>query len=161
MLPRPRSALGQLGGALALLIVVVLVAAATGRAVEAAKDFWTGMQYGDPRTNHLVVAFGVTGEAPGRPSLVTAVNAGGDVLIYATIGGKADQTVVLVVPGADPTGGRGAPLLSAADLNGDGTPDLVVGMTTNSAGWLFLSDGTTLRPPTEEELDQIHSGQRP
>jgi hypothetical protein len=150
----------MLVGAGACLLVVV-VALALGRLFEVGRDLATTLQYGDPRTSNLTAAFGLPVEAPSRPSLVTAVNHGGDVILFVVCGGKPDQTLVFVLPDADPTGGRGAPVLSTPDLNGDGYPDLAVQMTTRLAGWFYVNDGATLRPPTQEEVDKIQRGHQP
>jgi hypothetical protein len=150
----------MLVGAGACLLVVV-VALALGRLFEVGQDLATTLQYGDPRTSNLTAAFGLPVEAPSRPSLVTAVNHGGDVILFVVCGGKPDQTLVFVLPDADPTGGRGAPVLSTPDLNGDGYPDLAVQMTTRLAGWFYVNDGATLRPPTQEEVDKIQRGHQP
>ncbi len=128
-----------------------------GALAGALADPLTTLQYGDPRTTHLSVLFGLPGESSTSPSLVTGTNDHGVGHIWLLPAGQAKQASVLEIPlqGADPDGRL--PLhLAVADLDRDGHPDLIVTPGDGPSLVYLLDTGKgALRPPTPDEQRRL------
>jgi hypothetical protein len=121
-------------------------------------DPLTTAQYGEVRTTHLRVFFGLPGETSTTPSLLTATNDAGTGHVWLLPAGQAAQASVLEIPltDVDPAGKQ--PLhLSVADVDRDGHPDLLVTLGDSGPTYIYLFDAgkVALRPPTADEQRRL------
>jgi hypothetical protein len=142
-----------------LALLLRLGTALTG----ALADPLTTAQYGEVRTTHLRVFFGLPGETSTTPSLLTATNDAGTGHIWLLPAGQAAQASVLEIPltDVDPAGRQ--PLhLSVADVDRDGHPDLLVTLGDSGPTYIYLFDTgkAALRPPTAEEQRRLFLPER-
>jgi hypothetical protein len=120
-------------------------------------DPLTTLQYGEVRTTHLSLYFGLPGETSTSPSLITATNDHGTGHIWLLPAGKAAQASVLEIPLTDLDPNGRLPLhLAVADVDRDGHPDLLV-TPGDGPGLVYLLDTgkVALRPPTPEEQRRL------
>lgn len=141
------------GMGLAALILRLLFMAAV-----ALQDPLDTIQYGQVRTTHLSVLFGLPGETTTSPSLVTATNDHGIGHIWLLPAGQAKHATVVETPFSDIDPDGKLPIkMEVADLDRDGHPDLFITLgNTGSAYALLMDTGKMeLRPPTEEERRRL------
>jgi hypothetical protein len=108
--------------ALALLALALVVSRGLGWAQRSLDD----LRYGTPRTVYLADAVG-GGDSEAAPTRFIALNIDGQVSVLVLPGGDVSRLATL--PGPYVIGDNGSaavPLLSLADLTGDGAPDLLV-----------------------------------
>jgi len=144
-------------GSVALLLRLVTVLAG------ALADPLTTWQYGEVRTTHLRVFFGLPGETSTSPSLLTATNDAGTGHVWLLPAGQAAQASVLEIPltDVDPLGKQ--PLhLSVADVDRDGHPDLLVTLGDSGPTYVYLFDlgKVALRSPTADEQRRLFLPER-
>lgn len=138
-----------------LAALILRLAAAVAGVLD---DPLTTLQYGEVRTTHLSVLFGLSGETSTSPSLITATNDHGVGHIFLLPAGQAKQATVVEIPLTDVDSDGRLPLkLDVADLDRDGHPDLLVTLGNTGTTYVFLLDTGQkgLRPPTEEERRRL------
>ena len=138
-----------------LAALVLRLAAVVAGALD---DPLTTLQYGEVRTTHLSVLFGLPGETSTSPSLLTATNDHGIGHIFLLPAGQAKAATVVEIPLTDVDSDGRLPLkLEVADLDRDGHPDLLVTLGNTGTTYVFLLDTGQkgLRPPSEEERRRL------
>jgi hypothetical protein len=143
-------------------LVALLLRLGMGLAAALA-DPLTTWQYGEVRTTHLRVFFGLPGETSTTPSLLTATNDAGTGHVWLLPASQAAQASVLEIPltDVDPQGKQ--PLhLSVADVDRDGHPDLLVTLGDSGPTYIYLLDTgkVALRPPTADEQRKLFLPER-
>jgi hypothetical protein len=126
-------------------------------------DPLTTWQYGEVRTTHLRVFFGLPGETSTSPSLLTATNDAGTGHVWLLPAGEAAQGSVLEIPVTDVDPAGKQPLhLSVADVDRDGHPDLLVTLGDSGPTYIYLFDlgKVALRPPTADEQRRLFLPER-
>lgn len=120
-------------------------------------DPLTTWQYGEVRTTHLSVLFGLPGETSTSPSLITATNDHGIGHIWLLPAGQAKQASIVEIPLTDMDPEGKLPLhLTIADVDRDGHPDLLVTPGDGpSMVYLFDTGKVALRPPTPDEQRRL------
>jgi hypothetical protein len=142
-----------LGGLAVTAVGLRLVLAVAG----ALADPLTTLQYGEVRTTHLSVLFGLPNETSTSPSLVMATNDHGIGHIWLLPAGQAKQASIVEMPLTDIDPDGKLPLhLVVADMDRDGHPDLLV-MPGDGPSMVYLLDTgkVALRPPTAEEQRRL------
>jgi hypothetical protein len=138
--------------------LAALVLRLAGVIVDVLDDPLMTLQYGQVRTTHLSVLFGLPGETSTSPSLITATNDQGIGHVFLLPAGQAKQATVVEIPLTDVDSTGRQPLkLDVADLDRDGHPDLLVTLGNTGMTYVFLLDTGVkgLRPPTEEERRRL------
>jgi hypothetical protein len=108
--------------ALALLALTLAVNAGLAWAQRTLDD----LRYGVPRTTHLAGVVG-GGDSAAAPTRFIGLNSDGQISVLVLPGGDVGRLAVLQGPYViGDTGSTAVPLLSLADLTGDGAPDLLV-----------------------------------
>jgi hypothetical protein len=142
--------------AVVVCVAIVQVVAAVASVVSAGL---LDMQYGKIRTTHIVGALGFRGETPSTPTLVVAVNYGGDlggVVVSVIPAGNIDAAQTLRMTGDSDPEGVSPPRLELQDVDRDGYPDLVVSLDTGQYAVFLLDTGAQgFRVPTPEENRRI------
>ncbi|RRR74227.1 MAG: hypothetical protein EI684_07525 [Candidatus Viridilinea halotolerans] len=111
------------------------------------------IQYGRPRTFHLLANVGRGGEVE-APTHLIAMNLDRQVVILELPGGDATKVRVLPGPYLFGAGEDLTPVtMRLADMNGNGTPDLVVRVKNEEMVYLNREEGFT--PVTAEERQQL------
>jgi hypothetical protein len=132
-----------------LLLAVIAAAAVISVLTERGSVVLDDVRYGRPRTTH-VAGFVGHGEAAGQPTHLTAINLNRQIVIVELPGGDAAQVRTLAGPylfGADE---HLTPVtLTLRDLDGDGAPDLLLGIRREHV--VYLNRDGAFRLPTPEE----------
>jgi len=134
------------------------VALRGGQAVAGALDDpLTTLQYGEVRTTHLSVLFGLPGETSTSPSLVMATNDHGIGHIWLLPAGQAKLASIVEISLTDVDPDGKLPLhLVVADMDRDGHPDLLVKPGDGPSLVYLLDTGkVALRPPTADEQRRL------
>lgn len=142
---------------MALAGIVAALFWLVGQAVTLLSDPLTTLQYGQVRTTHLEVYFGLPGETSVSPSLLTATNDHGVGHIYFLPAGQGAQASVVELPLTDIDPAGKLPLhLAVADVDRDGHPDLLVTVGDSAPAVYLLDTGKLLlRLPTAEEQRRL------
>lgn len=149
----PTSSVGSIAyivtGLLALLAVYVLLSSVIGWGRTIVDDF----RYGRPRTFHLTANIGRPEEA-NAPTHLIAMNLDRQVVILEIPGGDASKTRQLPGPYLFGAGEDLTPVtMRLADVNGDGTQDLIVRVKDEEMVYVNRDGGFNLI--TAEERQQL------
>ncbi len=137
--------------ALALLALTLVVSRGLGWAQRSLDD----LRYGMPRTVHLAGVVG-GGDSEVSPTRFIALNIDGQVSVLVLPGGDVNRLATLPGPyviGED--GNTAVPLLSLADLTGDGAPDLLV--TIRGETVVYGNNAGTFALLTPEERARLET----
>ncbi len=111
------------------------------------------LRYGTPRT-YQTDAFVGQGDSQAHPSHFIALNLHGNIVILEFIGGDPAKTHEFeVASGLGPDADRTVVTLKFVDVNHNGHPDMLV--EAGGVQSILVNDGTTFRPPTPGEQQQI------
>jgi hypothetical protein len=107
-------------------LVLLALALVVGRGLAWAQCTIDDLRYGVPRTVQLAGVVG-GGDSATNPTRFIGLNIDGQVSVLVLPGGDASRVAPLLGPYVIGDNGSAAvPLLSLADLTGDGAPDLLV-----------------------------------
>lgn len=147
--PRMRPlVLMTLGLVLALLLWVV-----AQQAIRWATNEYNNVVYGSPRTFQVDQVVG-QGDSPRHPSHFVVINLHGEVTLLDFAAGDPSRVRVLAtlsIQGVDAD--QVVVTVRFIDLSQNGKPDLVIDMGGEKT--VLINDGSTFRPPTLSEQQQI------
>ncbi len=152
--PGDRGRLLLLAGAglAALVALYVALSAAVGFAQVTLDD----IRYGRPRTTQMDLYAGHTGEAPGQPSHFLALNLDRRVVVIELPGGDPQHALTITGPYLFGAGEDLTPVqLSAADVNGDGAPDLLLTVKNEQLVYINEPAKSTFHLMTPQERDAL------
>lgn len=149
----PRGSVGAIAyivtGILALLALYVLLSSVVGWGQVLVDD----MRYGRPRTFHLTANVGRPEEAA-APTHLIAMNLDRQVVIVEIPGGDASRTRTLPGPYLFGAGEDLTPVtMRLADMNGDGTGDLIVRVKNEEM--VYINRDGAFNLITAEERQQL------
>jgi hypothetical protein len=141
--------------ALALLALYVLLSGVLGWAQVKIDD----MRYGRPRTFQLAAKVG-HGEESGTATQLIAMNLNRQVMIIEVPGGDATKTRSIVGPYLFGSGEDLTPVtMRLADINADGTPDLLVQVKNEEMVYMNRNGGFELLSAEERQQLMQSAGQ--
>jgi hypothetical protein len=114
---------------------------------------YNALVYGSPRTFQLDAVVG-QGDSRQHPSHFESINLHGVVTILEFPAGDARSVHILAtytVP--EPQADQAVALLRFLDVNQNGKPDLLINIDGTQS--VLVNDGTTFRPPTPGEQQEI------
>lgn len=141
-----------------LLLVAVALYAIISVCIGQLGVFADDLRYGRPRIDKLE-AYVQHGETPGRPTYLMAMNLNRQVTVVEIPGGDAAKTRSFAGPYLFGANEDLTPVtLSLHDMDGDGTPDLLVDVRREQI--VYLNRDGTFRLPTAAEQARLQTGTR-
>ncbi|NJN17393.1 MAG: hypothetical protein HC822_14535 [Oscillochloris sp.] len=135
------------------VVALVTLTLALSRGVEWSRRTLDDLRYGMPRTVHLTGVVG-GGDATASPTRFIGLNLDGQVSVLVAPAGDSGRMAVLPGPYVIGNDGPAAvPLLSLADLTGDGASDLL--LTIRGEMIVYVNHDGTFALLTPEERTQL------
>ena len=136
-----------------VLLMTVFLWVGISEALTWGTNEWNTLKYGDPRTFQIDQVVG-QGDSALHPSHFLAVNVSGVVTVLEFPAGDPSRARVLATtsitgPGAD----LEVVILRFIDVNHNGRPDMLVDI--GGVQSVLINDGSSFRPPTSSERQQI------
>jgi hypothetical protein len=137
------------------VIAFVTLALALSRGMEWSRRTLDDLRYGMPRTVHLTGVVG-GGDTAAHPTRFIGLNLDGHVSVLVAPAGDTSRMAFLPGPYVIGNDGQAAtPLLSLADLTGDGAPDLL--LTIRGEMIVYVNHDGTFALLTPEERAQLEA----